>query len=351
MTVEKQKVVVALSGGLDSSVTTALLLESGYDCQAAFMITSENNRHAQAGAEEVARHLGINLTVLDLRREFERILGYFFGEYARAHTPNPCVLCNRLIKFGRLLEFARQAGAQFLATGHYARIIPHDGRPGLCQAADLAKDQSYVLSMVNREALGHVLLPMGERTKNDARRIARELGLGTETKAESQEICFIPNDDYVALLEQHRPELVRVGPIVDGSGKILGTHRGVHRFTVGQRRGLRVAMGIPYYVTALDAAANTVVLGPKEEVMHHRLWAKGINWLVDEPLSDFRAKVRIRYNDRGKAATVFREGDGVRVEFDQPNMAITPGQLAVFYIDEDGMQRVAGAGWIDAVTD
>ncbi len=351
MATGRQEVVVALSGGLDSSVTAALLLESGYDCQAVFMITSETNGHAQAGAEEVARRLGIDLTVLDLRREFGQILDYFFGEYVSARTPNPCVLCNRRIKFGKLWDFAQAAGAPFLATGHYARIITRDGHPGLYQAADIAKDQSYVLSMVNREVLGHVLLPMGERTKDHARRMARELRLGTETKAESQEICFIPDDDYVALLEQHHPELVREGPIVDSSGKVLGTHQGIHRFTIGQRRGLRVAMGIPYYVTGLDAPANTVVLGPKDEVMHRRLRARKINWLMDEPQSSFRATVKIRYNDRGKPATVFREDDAVRIEFDQPNMAITPGQLAVFYIEQDGMQQVAGAGWIDTVAD
>lgn len=351
MTSRKPKIAVALSGGLDSSVTAALLLEAGYDCQGVFMITSETNRHAQAGAEDVAQRLGIELAVLDLRNEFGRILDYFFGEYARARTPNPCVLCNRTVKFGRLWDFARQAGAEFLATGHYARIIPGPDGPGLYQATHLAKDQSYVLAMVRRDVLAHVLLPMGQHTKDHARKIARQLGLGTESKAESQEICFIPDDDYVALLEQHHPELVREGPIVDSSGKRLGTHQGIHRFTIGQRRGLGVAMGVPYYVIGLDAAANTVVLGPKKEVMHRRLDAGEVNWLIDRPDSSFRAMVRIRYNDRGKPATVHPEdSDTVRVEFDQPNLAITPGQLAVFYIEQDGLQRVAGAGWIDAVT-
>ncbi|MBN1361483.1 MAG: tRNA 2-thiouridine(34) synthase MnmA [Sedimentisphaerales bacterium] len=348
---EKQKVIVALSGGLDSSVAAALLLEAGYDCHGVFMITSETNRHAQAGAEEVARRLGIELAILDLRGEFGRILDYFFGEYVRARTPNPCVLCNRAVKFGRLWEYASQAGASFLATGHYARILSRDGRPGLYQAADVTKDQSYVLSMVQRDVFSHVLLPMGHHTKTHARSIARQLGLGTETKAESQEICFIPNDDYVALLEERHPELVREGPIVDRSGKLLGTHQGIHRFTIGQRRGLRVAMGVPYYVTGLDAATNTVVLGPKEDVMHPKLHASGVNWLVDEPNANFRATVKIRYNDRGKPATVYPEGDAVQVEFDQPNMAITPGQLAVFYVEQDDLHRVAGAAWIDAVAD
>jgi len=351
MNTEKPKVVVALSGGLDSSVATALLLEAGYDCQGAFMITSEQNRHAQAEAEQVAQRLGIELTILDLRDQFEDILDYFFGEYRQGRTPNPCVVCNRTVKFGKLWDFAKQAGAQFLATGHYARILPCDGRPGLFQATHLPKDQSYVLSMIDRNVLDHVLLPLGDYTKDQARHIAAKLGLGTEAKAESQEICFIPDDDYVAVLEQHHPEIVRQGPIVDAAGNTLGTHEGIHRYTIGQRRGLGVAMGTPYYVTGLDAAANTVVLGPKAEVMHRRLQATDINWLIDKPETAFTATVKIRYNDRGKPATVLPQGNSVRVEFDEPNMAITPGQLAVFYIEQDSVRRVAGAGWIEKAED
>lgn len=351
MNTKKRKVVVALSGGLDSSVATALLLEAGYDCQGAFMITSEQSRHVQAEAEQVAQRLGIDLAVLDLREQFEDILDYFFREYRKGRTPNPCVVCNRAVKFGKLWDFAKQAGAQFLATGHYARILPCDGRPGLFQAAHLPKDQSYVLSMIDRSVLDHVLLPLGDYSKDQARHIAAKLGLGTETKAESQEICFIPNDDYVAVLEQQHPEIVRQGLIVDAAGNTLGTHEGIHRYTIGQRRGLRVAMGKPYYVTGLDAVRNTVVLGPKAEVMHRRLQATDINWLIDKPDTAFTATVKIRYNDRGKPATVFPQDGSVRVEFDEPNMAITPGQLAVFYIERDSMRRVAGAGWIEKAED
>jgi len=351
MSTAKRKVVVALSGGLDSSVATALLLEAGYDCQGAFMITSEQNRHVQAEAEQVAQRLGIELAVLDLREEFRQILDYFFNEYQRGRTPNPCIVCNRTVKFGRLWDFARGAGAQYLATGHYARIRSCNGHPGLFQAAHLPKDQSYVLSMIERDVLDHIRLPLGEYSKDQARAIATKLGLGTETKAESQEICFIPDDDYVAVLEQHHPELVREGPIVDATGKTLGTHEGIHRYTIGQRRGLRVAMGKPYYVTALDATRNTVVLGPKDEVMHRRLQATDVNWLIDRPDDAFRATVKIRYNDRGKPATVYPENDGMRVEFDEPNMAITPGQLAVFYVEQDALHRVAGAGWIAKAED
>ena len=343
--------MVALSGGLDSSVTAALLLEAGFDCSGVFMITSEQSRHAQEGAEEVAKRLGIKLTILDLRPEFEEILAYFCREYGTGRTPNPCVLCNRTVKFGRLWEFAKSSGVRYLATGHYARLIPRNGCTGLYEGADSQKDQSYVLSMVRREVLNHARLPMGEYSKEQARQIAAQLELGTETRQESQEICFIPDDDHVAVLESRHPELVREGPIVDSTGKILGTHRGVHRYTIGQRRGLRVAMGKPYYVTGLDPQRNTVILGPREEVMHRRLRAGRINWLIDEPQSAFPAIVKIRYNDRGKAATVSPEGSRAVVEFDDPNAAITPGQLAVFYISEGDMRRVAGAGWIDEAMD
>ena len=347
MTAERHNVVVALSGGVDSSVAAALLLEAGHRVQGVFMITCEQGRHAQAEAEEVAGRLGIHLTVLDLRDDFAQILAYFFGEYAKARTPNPCVMCNRLVKFGKLWDFARQAGAEFLATGHYARIITTDGQAGLYESVTPFKDQSYALSMIDRNVLAHVLLPMGEHSKDQARQIARRLALGTEAKAESQEICFIPDDDYAAMLEQHHPELIRQGEIVDSSGTVLGTHQGIHRFTIGQRRGLRVAMGKPYYVIGLDAGSNTVILGPKEEVMHRRLIANRANWLIEPPQSSFRASVKIRYNDRGKPATVHPTEDAVHVEFDEPNMAITPGQLAVFYTDEGPLRRVVGAGWIE----
>jgi tRNA-specific 2-thiouridylase len=347
MTDERPRAIVALSGGVDSSVAAALLLEAGYVCQGVYMITCEQGRRAQTEAERVAQKLGIKLTVMDLREQFEEILRYFSDEYRKGRTPNPCVVCNRAVKFGRLWEHAVQVGATVLATGHYARVRVGEGGPGLYQSADPAKDQSYVLSMIDRSVLDHVVLPLGDYSKDRTRRVAAKLGLGTEGRAESQEICFIPDDDYVALLEARHPELVREGRIVDRGGRLLGLHQGVHRYTIGQRKGLRVAMGKPYYVTQIDATNNTVVLGPKSEVMHRRLRTGRANWLVDEPREPFRATVKIRYNGGGRPGTVFPDEAGVHVEFDEPNTAVTPGQLAVFYIDQDGIRRVAGAGWID----
>ncbi len=347
----RKKVLVALSGGVDSSTTAALLTEADFACESVFMITSERNRHAQKDAEEVAKKLGIKLHVLDLRGEFERILDYLCSEYKRGRTPNPCVLCNRQIKFGRLWDFARDSGAEFLATGHYARLIKQNGQVGLYEAADAAKDQSYALSMIDRNILPYLILPMGDYLKRQTREMAAKFGLGTEQKPESQEICFIPGDDYATVLEQRCPEVARKGKIVDSSGKLLGEHSGAHRFTIGQRRGLRVAMGRPYYVVRIDAQSNTITLGPKEELMHRQLWATDVNWLIPEPTSPFRAKVKIRYNDKGASATIAPNENGVLVDFDEPNRAITPGQLAAFYIQEETESRLAGGGWIDGAAD
>jgi len=351
MVAERKKVFVALSGGVDSSTAAALLNQNGFNCAGVFMITCDESRDAQADTEQIAEKLGIKLYVLDLRRDFERILDYFCSEYRKARTPNPCVLCNRYIKFGKLWDFARSNGAGLLATGHYARILKHNNNIGLYESLNAAKDQSYVLSMIDKEILPYLILPMGNYSKDQTRQMAAKFGLGTEHKAESQEICFIPDDDYAAVLEQRCPELVRKGNIIDSSGKVLGEHNGVHRFTIGQRRGLRVAMGKPYYVVKIDAESNTVTLGPKEEVMHSKFWATGVNWLTEEPTSSFRAKVKIRYNDRGAPARVSPQGNCVTVEFDEPKSAITPGQLAAFYVQEGKNSRLIGGGWIDKVAD
>lgn len=349
--IKRKKVFIALSGGVDSSTAAALLYRDGYDCSGVFMIANDNAIHAQRDAEEVAEKLKIKLHVLDLREDFEHILDYFFKEYKSGRTPNPCVFCNRYIKFGKLWDFAQNHGAQLLATGHYARIIRHNGDCGLYEGLDPAKEQSYVLSMIDRKMLNNIILPIGDFSKKQTRQMASEFNLGAEHKPESQEICFIPDDDYVSLLEQRCPELVHKGKIIDSSGKVLGEHSGVHRFTIGQRRGLKVAMGVPYYVTKIDAVNNTVTLGPKEEVLHNKLRAANINWLIDKPESPFRAKVRIRYNDKGKQAMVYPERNSVLVEFDEPNLAITPGQLAAIYIRQDDNSRLIGGGWIDKIMD
>jgi tRNA-specific 2-thiouridylase len=345
-----KKVFVALSGGVDSSTSAAVLLEAGYDCTGVFMVTSEHSSHKDA--EDVARRLGIKFYILDLRNDFERILDYFCDEYKGGRTPNPCILCNRLIKFGKLWDFARSKGAELLATGHYAKILKHNGQFGLYEAAYTAKDQSYALSMIDSRILSYIILPMEKSgSKDQTREMAAKFGLGNAQKAESQEICFIPDNDYTAVLEHRCPELVHGGNITDSDGNILGEHSGIHKFTIGQRRGLRIAMGKPYYVVNIDAQSKTVTLGPKEELVHKRLYATDVNWLIDAPKSAFRARVKIRYNDKGDSALVSPQGNNVVVEFDEPKPAITPGQIAAFYVQEGKNNRVVGAGWIDKASD
>lgn len=344
-----KKVFVALSGGVDSSTATAILQRDDFECEGVFMITSDNAHHAQKDAELVAVQLGIKLHVLDLRKDFERILEYFCNEYKNGRTPNPCVYCNRHMKFSRLWKFAKSHGAQFLATGHYARILKNGDDTGLYETANPSKDQSYVLAMIEKDMLPNIILPIGDYSKNQTRQMAANFDLHTAQSSESQEICFIPDDDYAAVLERRCPELIRRGDIIDSSGKVLGEHNGVHKFTIGQRRGLRVAMGKPYYVTKIDAGTNTVTLGPKEEVMRKRLIAVNVNWLIDKPVLNFRAKVKIRYNGKGALATVIHEEDQAIIEFDEPISAITPGQLAAFYVQEGKNNRLIGGGWIDKV--
>jgi tRNA-specific 2-thiouridylase len=335
-----------MSGGVDSSVAAAELLERGYNVSGIFMLTCDESHHAQAEAEKIAKSLGIKLHVLDMRSEFSKVLDYFCGQYKQGRTPNPCVFCNRLIKFDKLWRFAKDNGAEYFATGHYAHIRKTPDGWGLFGTPN-NKDQSYALAMLDRDILPYLIFPVGEQTKQQTRQKARELGLTSAERAESQEICFIADDDYVAVVEKLAPEIVRQGNIVDSSGKILGTHMGIHRFTIGQRRGLRVAMGKPWYVVHLDAKTNTVMLGPKEEVMHKKLIANNVNWLMDPPGESFPAKIKIRYNHGGSAGTVHISGEKIEVEFDEKVSAITPGQLAVFYTEQDGDWRVAGGAWIE----
>ncbi|MBN1393240.1 MAG: tRNA 2-thiouridine(34) synthase MnmA [Sedimentisphaerales bacterium] len=347
----KEKVCVAMSGGVDSSAAAALLLERGFDVFGVFMLTCDQSHQSQTHAQSVADKLGINLHIIDMRAEFKTtILSYFTTEYKKARTPNPCVYCNRWIKFGKLFDFAKNNGAEYFATGHYANILQKDNDYGL-YAANTPKDQSYALAMIDKKVLPFVIFPMAELSKNDARNIATKKGLDNAQRAESQEICFIPNDDYISVLEKMSPELIREGDIIDSSGKVLAHHQGIHRYTIGQRRGLKVAMGKPYYVTKLDSAANTVTLGPVEELLNKKLAVSGLNWLIDRPDKQFRATVKIRYNDKGKPATVYPDENNAQVEFDEPVKAITPGQLAVFYIEQDGLHRIAAAGWIEKTWD
>ncbi|MGA2914877.1 MAG: tRNA 2-thiouridine(34) synthase MnmA [Sedimentisphaerales bacterium] len=345
------KVFVAVSGGVDSAVAAATLKQAGYDCTAVYMRLYGQPLHKSEDAEKVAKHLGIPFEVLDLSGEFRNVIDYFCGEYKQARTPNPCVFCNRFIKFGKLLEYAKSKGADFFATGHYAQVIEEENGFSLYAAANLTKDQSYALSMIDRKILKNVLFPVGKLEKTQTRKIAQNLGLEVSNKPDSQEICFIPDNDYAAKLESLCPEIVRRGNIIDSSGKILGTHNGIHHFTIGQRRGLKVAMGIPFYVTNINAVQNTVMLGPDDELLHKGLTAANVNWLIDKPAQTFAALIKIRYNHKPAPGFVTPENDNVKVSFDKPLRAITPGQAVVFYLKNENGLKVAGGAWIQEAYD
>ncbi len=323
----KKKVVVAMSGGVDSSVAAALLQQQGYDCVGVFMrlgndpadltdadleqiacspekrSAHEQSLKAQASspkahhqgccsssdaadARYVAGLLNIPFYALNFQHDFGGIIDYFVREYNRGRTPNPCVRCNEYLKFGKLSRYAKAIGADYVATGHYARIV-HGETPGeeprLLRGKDPKKDQSYVLFGVPRAELAHMLLPIGDMEKSHVRELAQKFGLPVFNKPDSQEICFVPDNDYARLVKKKTPELVTGGTFVDSAGKALGRHGGHQHFTIGQRRGIGLAFGHPIYVTHIDADSNTVTIGEKEDLMHRSLIAREVNWIVGDP--------------------------------------------------------------------
>lgn len=366
-------VLVAMSGGVDSSVTAGLLVREGYECTGVFMClgsptkTFEDRQASKDGtnhpgccspedsrdARDVAACLGMKFSVLNFQNELEGIIRYFVDEYRRARTPNPCIMCNSRLKFGKLMQYAEAIGADYVATGHYAQIRQMNGEARLGRGVDNKKDQSYALFGVRREDLARIKLPLGEYTKPEVRKIAAEMNLPVRDKAESQEICFVADDDYARLVAERAPELCKAGAVVDAEGRQIGEHQGIFHYTIGQRRGLGIARGEPVYVIRLDAETNTVVLGTGEQLKQKRLAGDGVNWHVEpEPAGEFRAMVQIRYNHRGAMGTVRPVADEqgkmsrVEVEFDVPVRAITPGQAAVFY---DENQSIIGGGWIRGI--
>jgi tRNA-specific 2-thiouridylase len=297
-----------------------------------------------ADAQRVCKQLGIELHIVDYSWDMQQIIEYFTHEYSQGRTPNPCVKCNARLKFGKLLAFSRQMGAEFLATGHYARIVLSAGFSRLARGLFREKDQSYVLFGIRRSDLPSLIFPNGEAESKDAlRQKAKDLNLPVHDKDDSQEICFVPNDDYVKFIAGYHKEFNRPGPIMDVTGKVLGEHQGVYRYTIGQRRGLKIAAGEPIYVVKIDPMMNTVVVGPREALAGNTLMAEGLNWHVSAPKSLFRAKAQIRYSHAAADAEVEAIGaDRVRVRFDEPQFAITPGQAVVFYEND----IVIGGGWI-----
>ena len=345
-----QKVMVAMSGGVDSSVAALQLLQAGYSCHGAIMRLCDGLTGQQTGvadAERIAGLLGIPLLVSDQQALFEeKVVGEFVRCYEEGGTPNPCFYCNRHLKFDALLQVALAQGCEKLATGHYAQIEqdPVSGRYLLKKAADQQKDQSYFLACLTQEQLAHTLFPLGQLTKEQVRQIAEENGFVNAKKKDSQDICFIPDGDYRAFLERYTGKVYAPGDYLDLGGKVVGKHSGAVGYTIGQRKGLGIALGAPAYVCNKDMKANTVTVGPDSALFRKILWADGWNWIsiprLTEPLE---CKARIRYRHTEQLATVYPEERGiVRVEFEEAQRAITPGQTVVLY---DG-DTVIGSGTI-----
>ena len=356
----KTKVVVAMSGGVDSSLTAALLVQEGYEVIGVTMqlwtedvpVDDPNHRGCCSlseveDARRVAQTLGIPHYVMNFRDDFHHlVVEYFIREYTAGRTPNPCIACNRHIKFERLLTKAAALGADYVATGHYARVIKDEqsGRVLLCKGVDTTKDQSYVLYHLNQQTLQKFLFPLGGMEKTKTRELARQFNLVVANKPESQEICFIPDDDYKRFLREHAPQSLRPGDIVTQDGQVLGRHEGLPFYTIGQRKGLGIAAAHPLYVVEIDAAHNRVVVGPPEAVYASELLADDLNWIaIDDLEKPLQVHAKIRYAAHEAPAMVFPEANGmVRVKFEQPQRAITPGQSVVFYHGE----KVVGGGVI-----
>lgn len=343
-------IAVAMSGGVDSSVTAALLQQQGHDVIGITMsLFAPHDGSVGTAVHEatiVARQLEIPHHVADFTPEFnELIIGDFIDEYRVGHTPNPCVRCNRYIKFGLLLEKARELGAELLATGHYARkTVDPDGTCHLRVAVNSRKDQSYFLYTLAQQQLRQVVFPLGTiETKDDVRRMAREFALPVAEKGDSQEVCFIPHDDYVAFLEGSGEVGAADGDIIHLNGQVVGRHHGTYRYTIGQRKGLGVAWSEPLYVAAIDAVRNVVLVGEQQHAYAAGLLAEEVSWIGAPEAEEFDSTCKIRYRHQPVACRVrLLAGDSCEVRFDQQQKAITPGQAVVFYRGDE----VLGGGRI-----
>jgi len=349
------RVVVAMSGGVDSSLAAARLQQQGHEVIGMMLrLWSEPGREASnrcctpdsmAQARRVAAKLGIPFYVLDAREVFRSsVVQYFLDGYAAGQTPNPCLLCNRVIRWKFLLDHALALGADYLATGHYARRASVDGKQQLLRAVDRSKDQSYVLHVLTQETLRYALFPLGEYSKAEVRQMAERLGLPTAWRKDSQDLCFLAGEDYRAFLRRNAPEMLRPGEIVTREGRVVGRHNGLANYTIGQRKGLGVAMGTPLYVLAKDLAHNVLIVGGAEALGRRELLAAQVNWIAGEaPQQPFRAEVKIRSTAKEAWAEVRPlSGGRAEVHFEAPLRDITPGQAAVFYQGE----MVLGGGII-----
>jgi len=384
------RIVLAMSGGVDSSVAAHLLCDAGHDVIGVFMRHGEEAQEACAAdappgfqlpifnsradhkqgccsasdaedARRVADRLDIPFYALNLQAEFRQIIDYFIDEYTRGRTPNPCVQCNNWLKFGKLFDYADSVGAEFVATGHYARLSSrhtpcavndqrhtecayYDDAPALLRGIDDGKDQSYVLFGIHRRLMSRMLLPVGNYRKPQIRELAAKIGLRVAEKKDSQEICFVTSGKHDEFVRQRRRDVDMAGQIVTTDGRVVGTHPGIERFTIGQRKGLGVAMGEPYFVVRIEPATRQVVIGKQEDLARRELTAANCNWLVDPPDGEFACEAKIRYNSPPAAATAeVLPNARLSVHFAQPRYGVAPGQAVVVYAGD----RVLGGGWIE----
>lgn len=364
MSIEKKSALIAMSGGVDSSVAAYLMKDHGYRCMGTTMRLYRNSDIGLSeyhtccsqkdidDASEVAFQLDIPYEVLDFTLDFkEQIIQKFIRTYESGGVPNPCIDCNRYMKFDRLFAFADQNDLQYVVTGHYVRIQkdPESGRYLLKKALDPGKDQSYVLYMLTQKQLSRLQFPLGEIKKEETRKIAEDLKLCNADKHDSQDICFVPDGDYVGFMEQYTGKKYPDGPILDPSGKVLGIHHGAVRYTTGQRKGLGISAERPLYVTGKDMEKNEVFVGEESDLYSDTLYADEINWIsMDPPAEPIRVKARTRYRQQEQWATVYPDGtDKIKLVFDEPQRAITMGQAVVMY---DG-DIVVGGGTITAVSE
>ena len=339
--------MVAMSGGVDSSVTAALLLKQGYEVHGVFMALAQSDLAEQVSrVEKVADFLGVSLDVVDLASAFQReVIDYFRASYGLGRTPNPCIVCNPLIKFGKLLEYGATKGVDLMATGHYVRVEPlPGGRVRLLQGSDPKKDQSYFLCKLAQSQLQRLVFPLGMSEKTKVYEMAAHLGLGKLHGSESQDVCFLQDQSVYEFLADHLPGPEGQGDIVTATGKVLGRHQGIFRYTVGQRRGLGIPDATPYYVIALDPRENRVIVGKEDELLADSFVVHRMNWTAGViPSLPEKFLVKIRYRHSAAPAIVTAIEGGFSVQFDEAQRAITPGQFAVLYLEDE----VIGGGEID----